>query len=109
MLIVTVKEDFHESRKYDMGTNVLGISSFFEMATRPWFVQSLQQLCGDFFSRNVMPLKPQILQGDCFGFFLFMYDIQHCFICRPLDSTVLEDAGIEPQDSCDYGIGYQTL
>ncbi len=25
-----------------------------------------------------------------------LYDIQHCFICRPLDSTVSEDAGIEP-------------
>jgi hypothetical protein len=24
-----------------------------------------------------------------------MYDIQHCFICRPSDSTVSEDAGIE--------------
>ncbi len=28
-------------------------------------------------------------------FFLF-YVIQHCFICRPLDSTVSEDLGIEP-------------
>ncbi len=25
-----------------------------------------------------------------------MYFIQHCFICRPSDSIVLEDAGIEP-------------
>jgi hypothetical protein len=25
-----------------------------------------------------------------------MYFIQHCFICRPSDSTVSEDAGIEP-------------
>ncbi len=25
-----------------------------------------------------------------------MYDIQHCFICRPSDSTVSEDARIEP-------------
>jgi hypothetical protein len=24
-----------------------------------------------------------------------MYCIQHCFICRPSDSTVSEDAGIE--------------
>jgi hypothetical protein len=30
------------------------------------------------------------------GFFLFMYVIQHCFICRPSDSTVSEDARIEP-------------
>jgi hypothetical protein len=37
-LIVTVKEDFHESRKYDMKTNVLDISFLDEMATRPWFV-----------------------------------------------------------------------
>jgi hypothetical protein len=37
-------------------------------------------------------------KGDYFGFFLFyMYDIQHCFICRPSDSTVSEDAGIEPK------------
>jgi hypothetical protein len=26
-----------------------------------------------------------------------MHDIQHCFICRPSDSTVTEDAGIEPR------------
>jgi hypothetical protein len=26
-----------------------------------------------------------------------MYDIQHCFICRTSDSTVAEDAGIEPR------------
>jgi hypothetical protein len=26
-----------------------------------------------------------------------MYDIQHCFICRPSDSAVSEDAGIEPR------------
>jgi hypothetical protein len=26
-----------------------------------------------------------------------MYDIQHCFICCLSDSTVSEDAGIEPR------------
>jgi hypothetical protein len=26
-----------------------------------------------------------------------MYVIQHCFICRPSNSTVSEDAGIEPR------------
>ncbi len=26
-----------------------------------------------------------------------MYCIQHCFICRPSDSTVSEDAGVEPR------------
>jgi hypothetical protein len=32
------------------------------------------------------------------GFFLFFpYYIQHCFFCRPSDSTVPTDAGIEPR------------
>ncbi len=35
-------------------------------------------------------------KGEFFGYF-FMYDIQYCFICRPSDSTVSEDAGIEPR------------
>jgi hypothetical protein len=26
-----------------------------------------------------------------------MYVIKHCLVCRPSDSTVLEDAGIEPK------------
>jgi hypothetical protein len=26
----------------------------------------------------------------------FMYFIKHCFMCRPSNSTVSEDAGIEP-------------
>ncbi len=38
-----------------------------------------------------------ILKGDFFFFFLFMFVIQHCFICRPSDSNVSEDAGIEPR------------
>jgi hypothetical protein len=35
-----------------------------------------------------------IFGGDFFNFFSSYY-IQHCFICRPSDSTVLTDAGIE--------------
>jgi hypothetical protein len=31
-----------------------------------------------------------------FFYFFSSYYIQHCFICRPSDSTVLTDAGIEP-------------
>jgi hypothetical protein len=27
----------------------------------------------------------------------FQYFLQHCFICRPSDSIVSEDAGIEPR------------
>jgi hypothetical protein len=35
-----------------------------------------------------------------------------CSTCRPSESTVSEDAGIEPKlvgDCCDFGIGIQTL
>jgi hypothetical protein len=41
-------------------------------------------------------------QGDFFILFS-VYCIQRCFICRPSDSTVSEDAGI------DFNIGSQTL
>ncbi len=44
-----------------------------------------------------------------FGVFLSMYVIQHCFVCRPSDSTVSEDAGDRTQDCCDFGIDSQTL
>ncbi len=37
------------------------------------------------------------LNGGFLHFFLFLYDIQHCFIWHPSDSTVSEDAGIEPR------------
>ncbi len=44
------------------------------------------------------------------GFFSFRsYNIQHCFIRRPSDSTVPTDAGIEPRTSCNGCIGSQTL
>jgi hypothetical protein len=36
-------------------------------------------------------------KGVIFPFFLLMYVIQHCFIWRPSDPTVSEDAGIEPR------------
>ncbi len=66
-----------------MKTNVLDISFLDEMATRPWFV--MYNLFNSSAATSLvvmwMPLKPQILQGYFFGFFLFMYDIQHCFIC----------------------------
>jgi hypothetical protein len=33
-----------------------------------------------------------------FDYFIYVpYFTQHCFVCRPLDSTVSEDAGIEPR------------
>jgi hypothetical protein len=41
-----------------------------------------------------MPFKNST-KWDLFGF--FAYVIQHCFICRPSDSTVSEDAEVEPR------------
>jgi len=38
-----------------------------------------------------------------------MYFFHQRFICRPSDSTISEDAVIETQDCCDFGIGSQTL
>jgi hypothetical protein len=34
----------------------------------------------------------------------FMYAVKHCFICRPSDSTVSEDAVIDPRTCWDFGI-----
>ncbi len=33
-----------------------------------------------------------------YTFILFLYYIQHCFLCRPSDFTVPTDAGIEPRN-----------
>jgi hypothetical protein len=39
-----------------------------------------------------------------FFYLFFMYFIQQCFICRPLDSTVSEDAGIEPRTAATFAL-----
>jgi hypothetical protein len=39
------------------------------------------------------------LKGDFFRFFFFMYVTQHCFICSPSESTMSEDAGMEPENA----------
>jgi hypothetical protein len=44
---------------------------------------------GQLFIRN------QTITEGFLKIFLCMYFIQHCFICRPSDITVPEDAGIE--------------
>jgi hypothetical protein len=56
-------------------------------------------------------VKDRIFNGvSFFGDFFSFYVIQHCFICRPSDSTVSEDAGIESRTvACDFGIDIQTL
>jgi hypothetical protein len=49
--------------------------------------------------------KNIFLKGFLF-IFLFKYDIQHCFLCRPSDSKGCWD---RTQDSCVCDIGCQTL
>jgi hypothetical protein len=46
-----------------------------------------------------LPYLFLILKGNTvfLDFFLFLYVIQLCFICRPSDYTVSDDAGIEPR------------
>jgi hypothetical protein len=39
----------------------------------------------------------------------FLYCIQHCFICRPSDSTVSENAGIKPRTFATFALVSQTL
>jgi hypothetical protein len=46
--------------------------------------------------KNLHPYLETIYKQDGF-FFFFMCVIQHCFICRPSDSTVSEDAAFEPR------------
>ncbi len=49
-------------------------------------------------------------QGDIFDFsLLFMYFTQSCFICRPSDSTVSEDARIVPRTVATLAIDSQTF
>ncbi len=46
------------------------------------------------------PVPTQLLAEECHcrTQAICRYVIQHCFICRPSDSTVSEDDGIEPSD-----------
>ncbi len=58
----------------------------------------LPSLCYITAQRTFVPAVYVIIKyflGDFFSF--FPYNIQHCFICRPSDSTVPTDAGIEPR------------
>ncbi len=55
-----------------------------------------QLICLIVVGKNTVLINIYTLKGD-FWIFSFIYDIKHCFICRPSDSTVTEDAGIEPR------------
>jgi len=50
-------------------------------------------------------LQQQFFKRD----FFLMYVIQHCFICRPSDSNVSEDAGIEPRTVANSALAVRPL
>ncbi len=65
----------------------------------PWLVEKRTRnkvliVIVAFFS--VVDPDPGLKRGILWSFF-FMYIIQHGFSCRPSDSTLSEDAGIEPR------------
>jgi len=79
----TPRGDFHGMDCTDM---VIGMAR--GSTSRVW----------DFYTRYLEKLKSKqrpVTTTPSSNVF-FMYFIQHCFICRPSDSTVSEDAGIEP-------------
>ncbi len=47
--------------------------------------------------RHEMYVFLEVKKFRVFWIFLFMYVLQHCFICRPSNSTVSEDGGTEPK------------
>jgi hypothetical protein len=58
--------------------------------------------------RWIFLFKERFFWDFLFNFYFFIYYIQHCFICRPSDST---DAGIEPRTVATgaLALGSQTL
>jgi hypothetical protein len=66
------------------------------------FLASIQKITNLRFFLHVHYLRlstPRVLSffKNIFWGIFSAYDIQHCFICRPSDSTVPTDAGIEPR------------
>jgi hypothetical protein len=52
----------------------------------------------------VAKIEEKNLKGDFFGFFLFLHDIQHCFICRPVRFHRVGGTGIEPRTVATTGV-----
>jgi hypothetical protein len=73
-----------------LGEEWRGFGSFWGQVVRKYLERDLQTFTGIVTFR--FSFRFSIL------FFIFCsYYIQHCFICRPSDSTVPTDAGIEPR------------
>ncbi len=69
----------------------------------PLMPDSLDDVIQDLFFRKmpgyIREIDYKIFNRGIFGIFFSscLYYIQHCFICRPSDFTVSENAGIEPR------------
>jgi hypothetical protein len=72
-----------------------------ELLVSPIFLRFCHQFtyyrCSPIFRMQIRNKGCILLRGICLDFVLFIYVIQHCFISHPSDSTVSEDAGIEPR------------
>jgi hypothetical protein len=53
---------------------------------------------------QILNTTQYVLKGACLDFTFFIYVIQHCFICRPSESTGSEDAGSEPRTVAKFAL-----
>ncbi len=76
--------------------NFFGTGSFYILVTPYWEVKGIIiRKVSSLLLREESWNERMLARVVFFSF--FSYYIQHCFICRPLDSTVPTDAGIEPR------------
>jgi hypothetical protein len=71
--------------------DILGLAHLLPTPSWIFLLVHLQK----FFRFKMWRSEAKSNRGIFWILFCFMYCIQHCFICRPSDSTVSEDAGIE--------------
>jgi hypothetical protein len=92
---------YYEERKVSLKLQKLSLSTFFHVffTHEKNTVQSAKQLC----LYNVM-IGTLFFRG-----IRWMYFFRHCVICGPSDSTVSEDAGIEPRTVANLALAVQTL
>jgi hypothetical protein len=92
---------------YNVGTSLTLISNtLFTIIENDilWTTKFIALLCCAIRTWHCINVRYNFLDSQLFSFkeefldfFFFFYDIQHSFICHPSESTVSEDARIEPR------------